>query len=159
MDKLADFLKNENGQYSELADLPLWWDAIPPDTRDPNHSNYLMRDIMIFSYMNWSFTKPWAWEGLKRLLNTLLERGEPIPEPLQKWANCFASGKRIPPNKRGRKENSERDARIMAAYRAFRANEYSSEKAMEIIADAIHLSPEAVKSVFQKVKKDRPFQG
>ena len=45
----------------------------------------------------------------------------------------------------------------MAILRAFRSKGYSLEKAKEVIADAINLSPEAVESVIKKVKTARPF--
>ena len=96
---------DEEGHFQKLLeDLPFWWAAIPPDERDPNLPDYLMRDTSLISYSNWAFTKPWAWEGLRRLLDTLLERREPIPEFLQEWANNVASGRRKPPEKLGRRE-------------------------------------------------------
>ena len=149
---------NEEGYFPELADLPIWLGAFPPDIRSSKFPAFPMRDILLYSYVNWSHTKPWAWEGLRRLLRTLLERGEPIPEILQEWANAKASEKIEPPGQgRGRKENADRDARIMAILRAFRSKGHSLEKAKEVIADAINLSPEAVESVIKKVKTARPF--
>ena len=141
-----------------MADLPFWWDEIPPDARDLDLPNYLARDTLIASYSNWAFSKGWAWEGLRRLLTVLLERREPIPELLQFWAYHAASGQRKPPGQgRGRPDEAERNARIMRALRVLRQHGYTREAAMQEIAIMLHLSFEAVRSAVRRVERDRPF--
>ena len=90
---------------------------------------------------------------------TLLERSEPIPPTLQLWCIEVAIGKRRPPGqRRGPKEQSNRDVRIVAAFHALRKEGATYDKAFEIIGDVICRSPEAVRSVIRRVKKDRPFR-
>ena len=160
-EKLKAFLNNTDGHYAELADLPFWWDNTPPDARDPELPNYSRRQMLLASYSNWAFTKPWAWEGLRRLLDTLTERREPIPDTLQLWANAAASGRRKPPDlhKRGRKDETERDVRIIDAIRVMRqVHGYSRQAAMQEIARAINVSFDTVRSAVRRVDKAQPFR-
>ena len=159
MDKLRAFLTNEGGQFAELADLPYWWDSIPPDALHPELTRYPVRTILLASYSNWAVTKPWAWEGLRRLLKVLLDRREPIPEILQWWANAYAAGTRKPPGqRRGRPENSERNNRLMHAMRILRNDGHTRDDAIDKIAQALDVSFETVRSVVRKVEHDRPFR-
>ena len=159
MDDLRAFLLNEDGRYPGLADLPYWWDQIPADAISENLPNYSERDILLASYSNWAFTKPWAEEGLRRLLKTLLDRREPLPDLLQWWAFARASGKRTQPGTgRGRPEEGERKARIMQAFRVLRNRGFTQEKAIKRIAGALYQSEETIRSTIRRVKQDRPFQ-
>ena len=160
MDDLREFLFNEDGMSPELADLPYWWEQIPPDQRATDMPKHRERDVLISCYSNWAFTKPWAWEGLRRLLETLMERREPIPEALQCWANAAASGQRKPPGTgRGRPQEGERNARIMHAFRVLQSPMgCTQEQAIDLIADAVYLSPDGVRSVIRKVRGDHPFR-
>ena len=112
------------------------WDSIPPDARDPQCSSYLQRDLLIISYINWAFTKRWAWDGLNRLLVTLEDRREPIPEPLKEWS-CSVVSRRArgtlkvphkpnPKNKRFAPKDG-RDLRIMRVFNVLCENGWSEE--------------------------------
>ena len=156
---LADFLNDEPGRYPRLADLPYWWDNTPPDAMDGQLPNYTQRVILLASYTNWSHTKSWAWEGLRRLLETLLGRQEPIPDILQVWAYEVASGHLKKPGQgRGRREEAERNARIMASLRILTAQGFTEKATIEEIADALHCEVETVRSAIRKVRQDRPFR-
>ena len=157
---LREFLFNEDGKYPKLADLPRWWEMTPPDAIT-THSDllpiYAERDVLLASYSNWAFTKPWAWEGLRHLLETLTKRREPIPELLQTWANAVAIGSRKPPAQgRGRPAEDERDYRMLHAFRILRDEGLTRKEAIDEIADAIHLNPESVKSQIRKIGRARP---
>ena len=157
-EKLAAFLNNPDGHYPTLEDLPRLWDLIPPDARDPKKPNFLERDVLLMSYLNWSFTKSWAFTGLERLLSVLLERGEPIPKGLQLWANTVASGRRKLPPKRGRPNDDDRDERIIHAVRILRHQHgYSREAAINEIAEALNLQVESIQSILRKMAKAEPF--
>ena len=158
---LREFLLNENREFPELADLPRRWDMIPPDavTTHPDLLPiYTQRDTLLASYSNWAFTKRWAWEGLRRLLETLTERQEPIPEILQSWANAASVGSRQQPGQgRGRPPEDERDNRMRLALAVLRAEGLTRETAINEIANACYLSPEAVTSAIRKMERARPF--
>lgn len=159
MDRLRTFLKNGGENFHELADLPFWWDYFPPDAMSPDMPSYTKRTMLLVSYSNWAFTKPWAWEGLRRLLRVLLERREPIPGILQEWAYAYAVGTRKRPGqRRGRKENSERNARVMHALRILRDAGFSRDAAIREIAAALNVSFETVRSAIRKEVNDHPFR-
>ena len=159
MDDLREFLLNVDDKFPELADLPYWWEQIPADAVDPDLPNYRARDLLVWGYSNWAFSKPWAWEGLRRLLDTLLERREPIPAPLQRWALAVASGRRKPPGTgRGRPDEGERNARIIHAFRVLQNQGYTQAQAINKIADVVCRDSETVSSVIKKVKSDHPFR-
>ncbi len=159
MDDLREFLRNEDGTFPGLADLPYWWDQIPADAVDPDLPNYRARDMLVWSYWNWAFSRPWAGEGLRRLLITLRERGEPIPDSLQQWAVDVASGRREQLDTgRGRPREDERNARIMHAFRVLRNQGFTQEQALKRTAGALFLSEETIRSTIRRVKRDRPFR-
>ncbi len=81
-EELRAFLENGDGRIPELADLPAWWD-LASDAPDPELDGCSQRAFLIVCYSSWAFTETWAWEGLRRLLDTLLERHEPVPEFLR----------------------------------------------------------------------------
>ena len=153
--KLAAVLAGKDGS-PELADLPAWWDRTPPEARLPD--GRLARDALLSSYSNWAFTKLWAWEGLERLLSILLERREPIPPTLALWAYTAASRQRKPPDRRGRPDEAERNARIVHALGVLRHEHgYKREPAMKEIAGALVVSFDAVRSAVRTVEKAEPF--
>ncbi len=156
---LAEFLNDETGFYPTLADLPYWWDRIPPDAMDSNLPNYTQRTTLLAAYNNWAFTKPWAWEGLQRLLGTLRDRQEPIPDILQWWAYAVASGRwQSPGQGRGRKENAERNARIMHSLSVLTNQGFTNEASICEIAGALCCAKETVRSAIRKVRQDWPFR-
>ena len=155
--ELRAFIDNEDGSFPELADLPFWWDQTP-DAPDPELPNYSQRQILIASYSNWAFTKHWAWEGLRRLLDVLLERGEPVPEILREvWSDPVAAGRREPPSRLGRPDKAERDARLTHAVRLLRGQGFTQYAAMCAIEDAACMPYATVRSAVRRVRKARPF--
>lgn len=166
MDELTheeeDVLKALLTEEGNIYDLPSWWDRTPPDARDHRWPSLLSRETLLAAYMNWSFTKRWAWDGLKQLLKVLRERGEPIPGLLQEWSNEVTSEEREQP----RNTKAEQDARIVLVFRMLREKGYSRDAAMEKIADLLpplknreSFSVEGVKSAIRRAERDRPFQG
>ena len=76
--ELSDFLNDETGRYPELADLPYRWDRIPEDAMACDLPNYTERTMLLVACNNCTSTKPWAWKGLRRLLEKFQKRREPI---------------------------------------------------------------------------------
>ena len=160
VDELRDFIDNPDGWFPELEDLPVWWDLIPPDELADELPSYRERDVLIMSYSNWAFSKPWAWEGLRRLLETLRERREAIPEPLAAWAFAVATGSRTEPGTGpGRPTEAERDFRIAVVVRRLRADGYTREEAEVLVAQAAVMHHETVRSALRRVRRDRPRLG
>ena len=154
--RIRAFVEDEGDKFSELADLPFWWDAIPEDEPDSGLPAYTARHMLLSSYSNWSFTKHWAWSGMKQLLAVLLERREPIPEALQHWAYAVALGTRPRPRKA---KNAERNARLMHVVRALHEElELSKEDAIGEIAVALSMSEGTVRSAVDLVRDTRPFE-
>ena len=149
-----------------LDDLPDVWDRIDPKERDTNLPNYTRRDILLSSYSNWSFSKRWAWDGLQRLLKVLMDRREPIPETLQRWAFGVAAGSWPRPRKA---QNEERDSRMADLVRIMRDNGWTREAAIAEIAEALppmdgrtgedgHLPTGTARSAVDKVRDAHPFK-
>ena len=159
---IRSFVENEDGSYPELADLPARWDSIPPDARDPQLENYLARDVLIWGYVNWAFSKRWAWDGLSRLLVTLEDRREPIPKALKDWACSVVSrqarGTLKVPHKIRNPDfapKDDRDMRIMRVYNILREGGWPEEKAKKEIMVA--LDGQDIRPVFRKMQDFQPF--
>ena len=159
------FVENEGGSYPELADLLAWWDATGPDARAPDLPNYSARHVLILSYVNFAFTKRWAWDGLNRLLVALEERREPIPDALKDWAGSVVSrrfrGALNVPRKQGGgpfAHKDDRDFRIMRVYNALREEGWTQESAIGEIALACDVPEDTVGSVFKKMRRFQPFK-
>ena len=166
VDDIRAFVENEDGSFPELADLPAWWDATAPDARDPNFPSYRARDVLIWSYSNWAFTKRWAWDGLNQLLVTLEERREPIPDALKDWACTVVSRRFRETLKIPRKQGSgpfasqdDRDVRIMRVHSILRDEGRTHEKAIGDIAGACDLPEDTVVSIAKKMHRMHPFKG
>ena len=146
----------EGAKFAELADLPFWWGTIPEDEPDPRRPAYTARHMLLSSYANWSFTKLWAWEGMRKLLAVLLERRKPIPEALRHWAYGVALGTRPHPR---RAKNAERNARMMHVVRALHDElGLSKEDAIGKIAAALSMYEGTVRSAVDLVRDTRPFE-
>lgn len=128
-------LLSEDSRFG-LSNLPYWWDQFEPEERT---------GLLVF-YCTWFTVKPWAWEGLRRLLETLMERREPIPVALQRWATFNAIGRIRPPTRVGPPNKDDRDLRIFAYFRSLRRRGYGVEEAYEKIAAAIDQQPQSVRS-------------
>lgn len=166
LDDIRAFIENEDGSYPKLADLPAWWDATDPDARAPDLPNHLARDVLIWSYSNWAFTKRWAWEGLNRLLVALQDRREPIPDALKDWACTVVARQhqgtlKVPAKPRNPRyaANDDRDVRIMRVYNVLRREGWTVEKAVGDIACTCDLPEDTVRSVLRKMRRMHPFKG
>ena len=151
----AVILENVVG-LPEASDLVRQWDAIRPDAMDPNLPRYRARDVLVLQYLNWSITKPWAWEGLRQLWAELRTRREPIPEGLLLWADRAIARSRFP-RRRGRKEQWDRNTRIVGMIRVFRHVGFTQEEAIQRIAEALRCSAENVRSAVRRIRTARPF--
>ena len=155
-----------DGSYPELADLPAWWDSLSPEARARNLPNYSARHVLVAGYINWAFTKRWAWVGLNRLLVTLQERREGIPDVLKDWACSVVSrqfqGKRVePPKPRNPRyaPKDDRDVRVMRIYHVMREAGWTEQQAKEEIMRALdHIDADTVRSVFRKMQTFQPFK-
>ena len=164
-DDIRAFIEGD-GAYPELADLPGRWDSLPPDARAPNHPNYSARVILIASYINFAHTKRWAWDGLNRLLVTLQERREPIPDDLQWWACTVVSRMwertlNIPSKPRNPRfaAQDDRDFRIMRVVRVLREElDMSREAAIAKVAGALGAKESTIKTVVEKMESFAPFK-
>ncbi len=159
---IRKFVAGEDGRYPELADLPTRWDSIPPAARTLDLPNYLARDVLIWSYSNFAFTKRWAWDGLHRLSVTLEERREPIPSSLLEFAHQVWTGSRTRPRKQPGKSpyaaKDDRDFRIMYLVGVLRKGGLSREKAIANVAEGLGLPEETVISVVRKIEHFHPFR-
>ena len=170
-DELREFLLNKDSRYPSLEDLPYRWEQIPADEPSRIAPQYPHRVMLLGWYSNWAYTKPWAWEGLRRLLDMLLERHAPIPGLLQRWANQAASRQRLPPNRSGAPEKDDRNDRIVHALRVLLERRLTVEKAISEIASVFPssdpmssdpmssetMSSETIRSVIRKVRHDHHF--
>jgi len=101
-----------------------------------------------------------AWDGVKRLLRYLREHDEPVPVRLLLWSLDVADGTRKPPNRpRGRDatQNSLRNRSIVMAIAMLRsgglpATSNTGTSACHVVAKKLHLSYEAVRTVWQQNK-------
>ena len=155
---LIEYLNHGHKRVTEYLDLVRRWDSIPYDARDPTHPQYSQRVLLLGSYLNWSHTRTWAWDGMQNLLAELQRRREPIPEIISIWAYQVALEKLTRPERgRGRKSEWNRNARMVSVLRILRNGGYSWEQAIKQIADWTCLSFDAVKIAVRNHKRDRPF--
>ena len=154
--RICAFVENAGDRFPERTNLPFWWDRVPEDELDQDLPAYTARDMLLASYSNWSFTKRWAWDGMKKLLAVLLERREPIPDTLQYWAYGVALKTRPRPRMA---KNAERNARMAHVFRALHEElNLSKEDAIGEIAVALSKSEGTVRSVVDLVRDARPFE-
>ena len=162
LNNIRDFIENTDGSYPDLSDLPAMWDVAEPGERHPKYPDYASGTILLASYLNFSHTKRWAWDGLDRLHKVLMERREPIPELLQMHVNLTYAGLRKAPNKKRNPDygpKDGRDLRIMRVYRTLLAHRWSEKEAKDQLMLALdHLDAETVRSVFRKMQNFRPFK-
>lgn len=139
-----------------LYDLPGAWDWL--ERENVKALATLAQQYWLVKYLEASPTESWAWEGLQRLLRTLLDRGEPIPGPLQSWALDVASGRRKPPHRgKGPPRKDDRDQRLYVALRMFVAEhpEVPKERAILVLADAMDMNADTVMSAIRKARRER----
>ena len=156
---LIEYLNHGHKRATEVLDLVRLWDSIPHDAPDPTHPQYTQRQVLLGSYLNWSHTRTWAWEGMQNLLAELERRREPIPEIVSMWAYGVALGNLPRPERgRGRKSEWNRNARIVSVLRRLRELGYSWQQAINQIAEWMCLSFDTVKRAERNHKQDRPFR-
>ena len=149
---LGDVLNNRIPVVKELADLPSLWRNAPPESSDSNHLGLPDRLTLLAMFIDIADTKPWAREGLRRLLRELLAKGEPVPGMLISWAvHQFAWGEPAP--RRGRPEDSDRNFRVLAVFEVLRAEQYTREAAMALIAEHLVCEPETIRSIIRNLEK------
>ena len=149
---LGDVLNNRIPVVKELADLPSLWRDAPLESYGSNHLGLPDRWTLLAIFIDMADTKPWAREGLRRLLRELLEKDGPIPDPLVRWVlHQFARGDPAP--RRGRPEESDRNFRVLAVFEVLRAEQYTREAAMALIAEHLVCEPETIRSIIRNLEK------
>ena len=78
-DYLDDVLNDRIPVIPKLADLPSLWREAPAEASDSSHSGDPDRLTWLAMYIDMADTKPWARDGLRGLLQEVLENGEPVP--------------------------------------------------------------------------------
>ena len=156
-DYLDDVLNDRIPVIPKLADLPSLWRAASAEASDSSHSGDPDRLTWLAMYIDMADTKPWARDGLRGLLQELLENGEPVPDLLSCWVHHqYAQGDPAP--RRGRPEESERDFGVLAVFKVLLEREYSREAAMDLIADLMSCEPETVRSIIRKLERYLPYR-
>ena len=118
------------------------------------------RNRELLDWIAASQSHPHAWEGVKRLLQELRKRDQPLPVELMVWALDVADGTRQPPVKsRGRDGDvlKLRNLRIVMAVEALRdgslpATSSTGPSACGLVADKVGLSYEAVRTIWRDGK-------
>ena len=103
---VIEYLNHGHERAREVLDLVRRWDSIPHDAPDPTHPQYTQRQSLLASYLNWSHTRAWAWEGMQSLLAELERRREPIPETVSIWAYAVALENLPRPERQDRAERA-----------------------------------------------------
>ena len=156
-DYLDDVLNDRIPVIPKLADLPSLWREAPAEASDSSHSGDPDRLTWLAMYIDMADTKPWARDGLRGLLQEVLENGEPVPDLLSCWVHHqYAQGDPAP--RRGRPEDAERDFRVLAVFTLLWVEDYSREAAMDKIADLMSCEPETVRSIIRKYSRYLPFR-
>ena len=118
------------------------------------------RDRELLEWIEASKMHRHAWEGMKRLLQELRKRGQPLPAQLLIWALDVADGTRQPPiRSRGRDGEALRlrNLRIVMAVEALRygslpATSSTGQSACGLVAEKVGLSFEAVCTIWRDGK-------
>ena len=109
MDDPRDFLLDEDGMYPGLADLPSWWDRIPPDPRARDLPHYDERQVKLSSGSNRALSKRRARSVLQAQSRTFPERDQPLLGTLRDRCYAAAAGAgREMERRRGQPGESER---------------------------------------------------
>ena len=148
LDDIAAYVRNEDGNVSGLADLPTRWDSETDDLR---------RELLLAAYVHGSRRKRSAWDGLHRLLRTLLDRDEPIPDDLRYWACLVAAGLLTPPIKPRNPKfapQDDRNDRIVHMYGYLISKGWPRANVQETIVQALDgvLDGAYVEKIFRKLK-------
>ena len=150
-----DILNNDDGVIPERADLPSWLRFLPPGkplTRNPKYPVWV---ALLRHYFQFSHTKAWAREGLRRVLREFRNNDRDVPKILNEWA-LYQCAEDPPKPSRGRPEESDRNFRVHVVFALLRLDGYSRESAFSLIADHLVCEPETIRSIIRKCKSDRP---
>ena len=152
---ISEALDERTTAIPNLSDLLGLWRETPPDELDADHPGCLLRESYVHACTVLADTKPWAWEGLERLLNYLLENGEPVPRRLYLWGlHQYMTGR--PARRPGRPEKSERDLRVAVVFTMLRRDGYTREKAIGAIADQMECFDHTIGSIIYKHRDALP---
>ncbi len=152
---ISEALDERTTAIPNLSDLLGLWRETPPDELDADHPGCLLRESYVHACTVLADTKPWAWEGLERLLNYLLENGEPVPRRLHLWGlHQYMTGR--PARRPGRPEKSERDLRVAVVFTMLRRDGYTRENAIGAIADQMECSIHNIGSIIYKHRDALP---
>lgn len=164
LDSIRDFILNKDGSDPDLADmLVAFWDRGDPDAPDPRLPQYPLGVTLLASYLNFSHTKRWAWDGLERLFRVLVERGEPIPDILQEHVNRvhleLVKPPRKPRNPRYAPQDA-RDFRLVRVRNVLCGMGFTKRDAENAIMDALvdHVHEDTLRNAFRKMRRFHPFK-
>ena len=114
------------------------------------------RGLMLAQYLVYARTKRWAWDGLDRLHQVLMQRGDEIPDVLQKHINEAYHGlltRPLNPNRSPEfSPQDDRDFRIMLVIRDLRKRR-TREQAIADVAEATGAKEAKVESVVRKMER------
>ena len=118
------------------------------------------RDQELSEWIEASKSNRRAWEGVERLLQNLRKHGYPLPVTLLSWVLDVADGTCEPPNRRKGRDGTQnclRNRSIVMAIRMLQsgglpATSNTGTSACHVVAEKLHLSYEAVRTVWQKNK-------
>ena len=147
-DALRAYLHGRDPQNPPFWDLVARWD-LAREAPNPAQS----RGLLLIWWCAASKSERWAWDGLRKLLRTLLERPERTPQSLKVWALDVASGRLPrPPTPVGRPAEDERNVRIYYTFQFLQLQGVSRKRALEKIGKEMHRSPKTIDSAQQRAR-------
>ena len=151
---IAAYVANEDGGAPELDDLFTRWNSLPDGPQ---------RDLLVLAYVNASWRKRSAWDGLLQLLRHLLASGEPIPEDLKLWACAVVAGAEKAPDATRNPHFANKDSRnqrIAEMYGLLIGNGHSQGEVEEMILEAHpDMTDSNVRKIFKKLRLRERFPG
>ena len=98
----------------------------------------------------------WTFRELQALLRTILDEGQPVPAPLQAWANEVAAGLRFEPKRTGPKTDHRRDYQMLMGAAILEWSGLSGRRAYEKLGELYHCSPQAARDAVKRARKWPP---
>ena len=96
----------------------------------------------------------WTFRELQALLRTILHEGQPVPAPLQAWANEVAAGLRFEPKRTGPKTDHRRDYQMLVGALIWTDwFGWSWRRAYCKLGELYHCSPEAARDAVKRASK------
>ena len=151
VDEVEAYVMNEGGAVPKLVDLPARWDR---------QSDEIGRAFLLYQYLVDAEDKRWAWDGLKLLLNALIERGQPIPDDLTRWALAAFTSRIKPPRKPGNPRYArkyDRNQRIAEMYAFLIDKGMKQEDVEDKLRTALgdHCSDDTIGRIFKQLDLKR----